>query len=313
MIRTQDLILLVVCFSTIAVGVLFPRFGNLFSAAPLYCMMALVFLSFLSIPVQSIWRVARSSRLLVGLLLLVKLVLIPVAVYFLFASWLPAYAVAALLVSGSSTGVVTPFFSELVLANTSLVTVSMFTGSLLVPLTLPALVKILAGHALHIRFVTMFNILATVVLIPFVLAEIVKRSSPQLAERLVGQRYALSLLLFALSNFGIFAKYSDYLRRQPSMVLIALAVAVVLAVIFFAIGVAFSWNLALPEQLAIIICISQVNNVLVLVFSAQLFGPIEPMLAAMYSVMFYGMLVPVRGYRSWRLAGEQKLTTASRG
>jgi len=34
----------------------------------------------------------------------------------------------------------------------------------------------------------------------------------------------------------------------------------------------FSWKLALPEQLAMIISLSQVNNVLVLVFSSQLFG-----------------------------------------
>jgi BASS family bile acid:Na+ symporter len=273
----------------------------MFSAAPLYSMMALVFLSFLSIPVKSIWRVAQSSRLLVGLLLLVKLVLLPVAMYSLFAWLFPTHAVAVLLVSGSSTGVVAPFFSEMVLANTSLVTVEMFTGSLLVPLTLPALVKILAGHSLHLRFVTMFNILATVVLIPFVLAEICKRSSPRMAERLIGQRFLLSLLLFAVTNFGIFSKYSSYLRRQPSMVWVALAVAVVLAVIFFAVAVAFAWKMALPEQLAIIISLTQVNNVLVLVFSSQLFGPIEPMLAAMYSIMFYGLLVPIRGYQRWRL------------
>ena len=61
------------------------------------------------------------------------------------------------------------------------------------------------------------------------------------------------------------------------------------------------------EQLAIIISLSQVNNVLVLVFSSQLFGPIEPMVAAMYSIMFFSLLVPIRGFKKWRLAGEQKL------
>lgn len=313
MIRTQDLLLLAVSFSTMALAVLFPRFGRWFAAAPLYCMMGLVFLSMLSISTKSIRQVVRNSRRLIGCLLMVKLVVLPVAVYYLFRWVFPTHAMAALLVSGISPGVVTPFFSELVLANTSLVTVGMFIGSLLVPLTLPALVKILAGHAIHLPFATMFNILATVVFVPFVLAEIVKRSSPLLTKILIGKRYSLSLLLFALTNFGVFSKYSDYLRQQPSMVLVALMVSVVLGGIFFAAGVVFSWRLALPEQLAVIISLSQVNNILVLVFSSQLFGPIEPMVAAMFSVTFFSLIVPIRGYQQWRLRGEQKIEAIGQG
>ena len=104
-------------------------------------MMALLFLSFLSIPLKSIWQIAQSSRLLVGYLLFVKLILLPVSVYFLFHWLFPTHALAALLVSAISPGVTGPFFSEMLLANTSLVTVGMVTGSLLVPVTLPALVR----------------------------------------------------------------------------------------------------------------------------------------------------------------------------
>ncbi len=119
--------------------------------------------------------------------------------------------------------------------------------------------------------------------------------------------------MFALTNFGVFSKYSDYLRQQPSMVLVALGVAIVLGGIFFAAGVVFSWNLALPEQLAVIISLSQVNNILVLVFSSQLFGPIEPMVAAMFSVTFFSLIVPIRGYQQWRLRGENKIKALGQG
>src|SRR5208283_1460381 len=105
MIRAQDILLLAVSFSSIALAVLFPRFGSYFSAAPLASMIALLFLSFLSIPVKSIWRIAQQSRLLVGYLLFLKLILLPVAVYFLFHWLFPTYALAALLIGGISTGV----------------------------------------------------------------------------------------------------------------------------------------------------------------------------------------------------------------
>jgi BASS family bile acid:Na+ symporter len=306
MLRAQDLLLLTVTFSSMTLAVLFPRFGSYFHAFPPYCMVALLFLSFLSISLKSIWRIGQSSRLLVGYLLFVKLILVPVVVYFLFHWMFPTHALAALLVSAISPGVTGPFFSELLVANTSLVTVGMVSGSLLVPVTLPALVRVLAGHTIQIPFATMANILAMVVFVPFVLAEILKWSSPRLAEQLIDKRFSISLLMFALTNFGVFSKYSAYFRQQPSMVWVAFLVTVVLAGIFFVTGIVFSWKLALPEQLAIIISLSQVNNVLVLVFGAQLFGPIEPMVAAMYSIMFFLLLVPLRGYQRWRLVGEQK-------
>jgi BASS family bile acid:Na+ symporter len=275
-------------------------------------MMALLFLSFLSIPVKSIWRIVQSSRLLVGYLLFAKLIVLPVSVYFLFHWLFPTHALAALLVSAISPGVTGPFFSEILLANTSLVTVGMVTGSLLVPVTLPALVKILAGHSIQLPFVTMANILSMVVFVPFVLAEILKWASPRLVDRLIDNRFWLSLVMFAATNFGVFSKYSVYFRQQPSMVWVALLVTVVLAGIFFVAGIAFSWKLALPEQLAVIISLAQVNNVLVLVFSSQLFGPIEPLVAAMYSVMFFSLLVPIRGYQRWRLRAERN-QAVSRG
>ena len=97
------------------------------------------------------------------------------------------------------------------------------------------------------------------------------------------------------------------------MVLVALGVTMVLGGIFFAAGIVFSWSLALPEQLAAIISLSQMNSILVLVFSSQLFGPIEPMVAAMFGIMFFSLIVPIRGYQQWRLRGENKIKALGQG
>jgi bile acid:Na+ symporter, BASS family len=43
------------------------------------------------------------------------------------------------------------------------------------------------------------------------------------------------------------------------------------------------------------------NNVLVIVFSAQFFTPIEPTVAAMYMIPFFALIVPLRAYQSWKL------------
>lgn len=42
---------------------------------------------------------------------------------------------------------------------------------------------------------------------------------------------------------------------------------------------------------------ANMNNVLVIVFSSQFFGPIEPMVAAMYMIPFFAVVIPLRYYR----------------
>jgi BASS family bile acid:Na+ symporter len=48
--------------------------------------------------------------------------------------------------------------------------------------------------------------------------------------------------------------------------------------------------------------LGNMNNVLVLVFSSEFFTPIEPMVAAMYLVPFFGLVIPLRYYDRKRRA-----------
>ena len=51
--------------------------------------------------------------------------------------------------------------------------------------------------------------------------------------------------------------------------------------------------------------IGNANNVLVLVFAAEFFGPIEPTLAAMYMIAFFGLIILLRVYRRIRKRGSR--------
>lgn len=63
----------------------------------------------------------------------------------------------------------------------------------------------------------------------------------------------------------------------------------------------FSCRMPVREQLTFIISFGLINNVLAMVFSAQFFGPIEPLVAAMYMIPFWLLLVPMRMYQKLRL------------
>lgn len=309
MFRTRDLVLLGVIFCSLFAGVMAPGFSSFFQPFPLFCMMSLLFLSFLSIRISDIRTNLRGRVRIVLVFLVLRMIALPLCIALLFKVFLPGYSLAALLLSGISTGVVAPFLSNLVHANSPLVLVIVVISSLLVPFTLPALVDVLFGRAMEISFMGMVRLLFLVVFIPVTLAELLRRFSKGVYRVLLKGQYPISLALFAITNMGIFSGYSDFFLQQPLIMLAALAVACVLGVIYLGAGLLISWGRAVEDQLAAVICLGLMNNVLVVVFSSRFFSPIEPMVAAMYMIPFFALLLPMQAYRSYKIGA--KKTVAS--
>jgi BASS family bile acid:Na+ symporter len=301
MFGSKDLLLLLVIFSSLFVGVMAPEFSSFFQPYPLFCMMTLLFLSFLSIRLSEI-RVNLKGRVrTIFLFLVIRMIAFPLCVGLLFKLFLPRYSLAALLLSGISTGVVAPFLSNLVHANSALVLVVVVISSLLVPFTLPTLVDVLFAQSMELSFLGMVRLLLLVVFVPVVMAELLRRNSRRLYQALLRRQYPISLALFAVTNLGIFSAYSDFFLQQPVIILRALVVALALGAIYLGAGLLISWGRPVEDQLAAVICLGIMNNVLVVVFSSRFFSPIEPMVAAMYMIPFFGLLLPMRAYRRYRL------------
>jgi BASS family bile acid:Na+ symporter len=305
MFRLKDLILLGVIFSSIMAGVLFPRFGAIFQPLPLYAMMTILFLSFLSIEVAAIWDIIKRATLVIVCLLFIRMILLPVSVTLLFRAIWPTFSLSALLLSGISTGVVAPFISTLVKANTPAVLVMVVASSLLVPFTLPPLVDLLFARSMEMSLFPMMRLLLVVIFIPMAGAELLRRVYAGAAEKLASRQYGISLFLFAVTNLGIFSKYSAFFYQEPLIVLSAAGVAFLLGAIYFLAGLLVSWGRDPEDQLAAVISFGITNNVLVIVFSSQFFTPLEPTVAAVYMIPFFALILPMRAYRSWKKRGKE--------
>jgi len=295
----KDWIILAVIFASLLAGVALEEFRSFLGPLPMVCMMAFLFMSFLSYRLAHVLSDIRTVWARVLALLFLKLIVLPTAVFMIFRSLFPKYALGALLLSGVSTGVVSPFYAELVRGNPPLVLFVLVGSSLLVPFTLPVMVKILAGQAMAIPLMAMIQLLCVMVFVPVLLAEVFNRRFPKLVHAIQQRQYGFALVLFALTNLGVFSKYAEFLRRHPAFILEALAVAAALAAIYFGAGIICSLGQPLPDQLALSIVFGMMNYVLVIVFSSEFFGPIEPTLAAVYSIPFFTLLVPLRLYQQW--------------
>jgi BASS family bile acid:Na+ symporter len=145
------------------------------------------------------------------------------------------------------------------------------------------------------------RLLSTVVFIPVIVAELVKRLSKGLTRKLVKNQYYIALMMFAITNMGIFSKYSEFFYQKPMTVGAALLASVMLGALYLVAGLLLSWGRPVEDQLATVICLGIMNNVLVIVFSSQFFTPLEPTVAAMYMIPFFGLILPLRAYKTWKL------------
>jgi len=292
--RRNDFVLLLVVFSAMGVGIGLPEFGRIFAPYPLYFMIIVLFFSFLKINFLQVFADVRERAVILFVLCLLKLFIIPIALYFLTQIFWPEYAVPVLLLSGISTGVVAPFISSLLEASTFLVLMMVVVSSLLAPLSLPALVSLFIGQTIEISFLAMVKILAMVVFLPAMAVILLRHLYPSSLEKLEKVQFPVSLSMFACINLGVFAKYSPFFLKSPLVVGETILVAFVLSVIYHMVGFLVTLGMKREDRLAGAISFAYMNNVLVVVFSSQFFGPFAPALAALYMLPFFTMIVPAR-------------------
>lgn len=280
-------------------AIVYPRLGEPFHPFLIYFMMLVLFVSFLRIDFEPLFSISKRWVFKLIFIIFMKLIVLPIIVFFVFSVLFPPFALPALLLTGISTGVVAPFIATLVNANTVLVFQMVTLTSIAAPFTLPFLVKLLVGADLSISVVDMLTLLTKVIFIPLIAVLLVRRLYPILLDKLLRIQYSASLTLFAIINLGVFAKYSQFFKHNLTDILTCLLVACVLAILYYAVGFILLPRQNLSNRFAAGVSLAAVNNVLVIMFSSQFFGPLAPMLAAMYMFPYYLMIPPIKLFRSY--------------
>jgi BASS family bile acid:Na+ symporter len=140
----------------------------------------------------------------------------------------------------------------------------------------------------------MVKILAMVIFLPALAAILLRYLYPAFLEELDKVQFPASLILIACINLGVFAKYSSFFIGTPAKVAETILVSFILSAIYHLVGVLVTWGMKREDRLAGAISFAYMNNVLIIVFSSQFFGPLSPALAALYMLPFFTMIVPAR-------------------
>ena len=287
--------LIAVCLAGILGGVSIPETAAVFSPYVLQCMMVILFLSFLRLDFKALVGLGGTALFEVAVWSTLKLLVLPIFVWSVCRLVFPDYALAVLLLAGVSAGVTAPFFAGLLGANVERVLQVVVITSLLVPLTLPSLARLLMGAELTIAYWPMVRLLFLVIFIPLFLSLGMRRAMPAAMPYLARYQFPILLVLFLSINLGVFATYADFLRAHIKEVVTIIVVCCCNALVFagsgFLLGRLSGGRL---KGLDGAVLMTYVNNVLIVVFAARFFGPTEPLMAAAYLLPLNVMLLPIR-------------------
>ncbi|MBC8463831.1 MAG: hypothetical protein H8D61_02525 [Deltaproteobacteria bacterium] len=113
-------------------------------------------------------------------------------------------------------------------------------------------------------------------------------------ELIKGHSYPIMLLAIFITNSGVFAPHSEFLKGQSGQVVTAGLIAILVALCATAMGL--TWGLLTGSRMDAItgaITFTFSNSILIVVFADKFFGPREILVAALYSFPFLFMLLPL--------------------
>ncbi len=293
MLRIKDIVLLIMVFASMAAGVLWPNETRELGPFLPWFLMGMLFLAFLKVFPSEIWDTLHRYPVKLPLLMLTKLLVVPLIIYPLAIKLLPAYALGLILLAGVSTGLSAPFFSGYVGANIPLVLAMTVVTTILLPFTLPLLVKILIGRELQFDLLGLAGFMAVLIFLPLLASVFFRQLLPRISGWLDEHSYPISLVLLAAMNLGACGLYAPFLRAHHAEVVISVLVGSGLGAVLASAGMFLFWSNPPLERVAAGGALGWINNVLVIVLGTYFNDPLTSVLAALYMVPYYILIVPL--------------------
>jgi predicted Na+-dependent transporter len=295
----QNLILITIVLISMMIGVSFSDYAKFLAPLAVYGMMAILFLSFLSIKLDALYTLNKSRVVEIVVWTLNKLLIIPLVMWALALWMIPAWADAVLVLSATSTAATAPFFTARLKGNVVLAIQIVITTSLLTPFVLPSLIRLILDQSIEIPFFDMVELLALLIFLPILAAVLVRKLSPQFTRHLRQKSLIITIIIFSIVITGVFANYSSFLIANKQEVVHSLLIASALTSACILLGIFLGKSAGRHLELtAGVISITYTNDMLAVVFGSQFFGPRIPLLAAMHMLPLFLVLVPLEWLRN---------------
>lgn len=287
----KDYILIAVLYGSLLAGVLFPGTSAVVSETIKYLMMTMLFLAFVKISPADIGRALMENwgGMICGTLL--RLVVTPAVAYWVTLALYPPLALAILLLAGASTGVSSPFFTSVCSGNISYCLVMAVVTSLILPISLPVMVKVLSHATLDYDLVAMALFLAMIIFVPLGAAFVFRMLAPGLLEPMNRISYPISLVVIGGINFGALGRYIPYLKSNPEQIVYCAIFSTGLALVLAFLGWSSTRSRNWADRVAASGSQVWVNNILIIALAVHMNQPLAATLCAFYMIPYCGFVI----------------------
>jgi bile acid:Na+ symporter, BASS family len=86
---------------------------------------------------------------------------------------------------------------------------------------------------MELPVLAMMRLLLVVIFVPVLTSQVLKKFSLNMVEFLKRYQFPISLCWFAVTNMGVFSKYSNFFYREPVTIVPATVAACLLAIFYF--------------------------------------------------------------------------------
>ena len=289
--KKKDYILIAVLYGSLLAGIFFPGPSSAVADIIKYLMMTMLFLAFIKIYPADVGRALMSNWTGIIWGTLLRLVIAPAAAYWITLALYPPLALPVLLLAGASTGVSSPFFTSLCGGNISYSLVMTVTTSLMLPISLPVMVKVLAHATLNYDLADMVLFLAMIIFVPLAAAFALQALVPGLLKPVNRMSYPISLVVVAGINFGALGRYIPYLQTNPEQIFYCVVCSLGLALMLALMGWGSTRTRNRADRVAASGSQVWINNILIIALAIHINQPLAATLSAFYLIPLYGFVI----------------------
>lgn len=279
----------VMILGAILFGFIWPTPGLWLKPYLIYLLMVMMFFSCLKIDVKELKDVPKNwwrYLILLGIIFLV-----PSVIIFLARPWLDDMIFVGLIIAAAMpAGISIVFLSDLMGGEPMKALVLTTITHILSPIVTPLVVWFFAHKIVNIEFGAMIILIAKLVIVPLVLAQIVRQFKNYEKIAKIGSKFNL-VLLFLLVWSSISLARAPILSNL-SQFFLASAVVLVLLIVTVMFSVWFGRNRA--EDVTWAVSGTYKNFTLASVVALTMFGPVAMVGAAVYDVLDNALLVPIK-------------------
>ena len=265
-----------------------------------YGLMLVIYVGFLTVDLGRLKEELRSWRYHLYLLVLLQLA-IPALIYVVLRAATSslahsqAWSLGMLLVLAVPVGAITPSLCLMFKAKFERSLLILITTSMVVPLTLPLLLRAASGDAMQLPLEPIEAFLAMIVVLPAVAAGLTRRFAPRVVRVIEPRVSLLSVLFLSMVIIGAVAGLRDHLIADLGILGEMLGISAVSFVAAYALGWFAGLKKEWPDRMTVAISATWTNIGLAIVLADEFFResmPLVVLFAVSTEITWNALFIP---------------------